>query len=89
MADMNPLADDSPGYPDITQGTISWLRNALDDDSVSADDNFLEVGGHSMMAIELSTWLKDQHGINLDIRQLFEESVGKAVAGAAPAEIGQ
>jgi mycobactin peptide synthetase MbtE len=79
-------ADDPARIPGITEATVSWLRNALDDDSVSADDNFLEIGGHSIMAMELGAWLKAEHGINLDIRQLFEENVGKAVVGGRAAE---
>jgi aryl carrier-like protein len=62
---------------------LSWLRRELSDDSIHAQDNFLDVGGHSMMAIELNTWLLERHGIETDLVELFQQPIGWAVAAAA------
>jgi aryl carrier-like protein len=62
---------------------LSWLRRELSDDGIHAQDNFLDVGGHSMMAIELNTWLLERHGIETDLVELFQQPIGWAVAAAA------
>ncbi|MGA8114941.1 MAG: phosphopantetheine-binding protein [Actinocatenispora sp.] len=69
---------------DLEARTLAWLREALEDPSISTDDNFLEIGGHSLMAMDLNAWLKETSGVEVDMRQLFEDSLGKAIAGAAP-----
>lgn len=69
---------------DLESQVIAWLRQELDDDSITGEDNFLDVGGHSMLAAELNGWLGDQRGVQLDIRRLFEDSLAKAVAEAQP-----
>jgi aryl carrier-like protein len=63
---------------------LSWLRDALEDQTVSADDNFLDIGGHSMMAIELNAWLSEKHGITVGLASLFRESIGTAIASSVP-----
>jgi acyl carrier protein len=79
---MNPAADDATGAAAIEASTLAWLGSALDDDSVSTEDNFLELGGHSLMAIELNIWMKETYGCELDVRLLFEDTLGKAIIGA-------
>lgn len=67
---------------DIEPATLAWIRAELEDDEITLEDNFLELGGHSMMAIELNSWVKERYGVQIDVRQLFEDTLGKAIASA-------
>jgi aryl carrier-like protein len=59
---------------------VKWLSEALDDPSISPGDNFLAVGGHSMMAFEFKTWLAEQHGVEVDLAELFQMPLHDALA---------
>jgi aryl carrier-like protein len=69
--------------PDHLTDVVSWLREALDDDTIAADDNFLAVGGHSLMAMSLNAWLVQRGGVAIDLPDLFQKSIRDAVAGAS------
>ena len=69
----------------ITQAALAWVREALEDGDITAEDNFLAVGGHSMMAIQLRSWLAETYGLDLDLPGLFQRSLGGAVSAALPA----
>ena len=59
----------------VTNDMVTWLRNVIQDDDITGDDKFLEAGGHSMMATQLSTWLADKHGVEIDIAVLFQSTI--------------
>ncbi|MBD2829717.1 acyl carrier protein [Streptomyces globisporus] len=44
------------------------------------EDNFLDLGGHSLLAMNLNTLVQQRFGHELDVRVLFEESLGSAIA---------
>ncbi len=48
-----------------------WAR-ALDMDSVGVDDNFFDLGGHSLIAVQIMTQLEKETGKRLPIAALFE-----------------
>jgi acyl carrier protein len=64
------------------RAAVEWLREALEDNSITADENFLALGGHSMMAIELKTWLEEHYGIDVGLAALFRKPLGGAIADA-------
>lgn len=39
---------------------------------ISADDDFFEIGGHSLLAPQLIVKLRDEFGLNIKLRNLFE-----------------
>jgi amino acid adenylation domain-containing protein len=49
-------------------------------DTVSADDNFFEIGGHSLLAMRLVAWLRSRHEVVLPLRTLFEFSTPESLA---------
>jgi len=63
---------------------VNWLRDALEDPALSAADNFLAVGGHSMMAIELNNRLAEKHGVTIGLADLFRKTIGDAIASSVP-----
>ncbi len=61
---------------------VAWVGEVLEESGVSAEDNFLDLGGHSVLALELSGRVKERFGVDLDIQILFENSIGEAFADA-------
>ncbi|HEY5314420.1 MAG TPA: non-ribosomal peptide synthetase [Pirellulales bacterium] len=47
------------------------VASLLNDASVSRDDNFFLLGGHSMLAAQLVTRVRDLFGVDVGLRQLF------------------
>jgi phosphopantetheine binding protein len=72
--------------PALLDPVLGWLRDRLEDPAIGPEDNFLEVGGHSLMAIQLNTWLATDHGRVVDPAALFEGSLRDAVGAAGPAD---
>jgi Phosphopantetheine attachment site len=71
---------------DVESATLAWLREKLEDPGIGPKDNFLEIGGHSLLAIELNTWLDAGYGRTLDVPTLFNESIKDAVVSAVPSD---
>ncbi|MEM9523600.1 MAG: acyl carrier protein [Pseudomonadota bacterium] len=68
----------------ITHDYVAWLSGILEE-TVSEDENFLDVGGNSMIAITLNGKLKKAHGFEIDLHTLFTMSVEDAIRTAADA----
>ena len=68
---------------EITDTTLEWAREFLEDPDVTAADNFLELGGHSMIAIELSARAEARFGAPYDMQVLFQKTLGDAAADLA------
>jgi aryl carrier-like protein len=61
---------------------VAWVGELLEESDLSAQDNFLDLGGHSVLALELSERVKKTLGVDLDMQILFERSIGEALADA-------
>jgi acyl carrier protein len=63
------------------------MRILLEDDEVEPDDNFFDVGGTSLLAIELISAIKDRAGVSLPlidvIRNPSPEGISRLVATCA------
>ncbi|WP_043726214.1 hypothetical protein [Kutzneria sp. 744] len=75
---------DQAGPADIETSAVAWLRAELDDPEITAGDNFLDVGGHSLTFSRLNKFLGESRGVVLDRRTTYEESLGSAAAKARP-----
>ena len=58
------------GDLEIRMGAI-WSE-LLNHDHISADDNFFEIGGHSLLAIQLISRIKDEFKIDIMLADLFK-----------------
>ena len=69
-----PAADDAsrgPRTPVEETLTAIWA-NVLGLDRVDLEDNFFEIGGHSLIAIRLMSRIRDEFGVELPLRSLFQ-----------------
>jgi Phosphopantetheine attachment site len=53
---------------------ISWMESLLER-PVNAGDNFLDVGGHSMLAISLNERIQNQFGLTLSMEHLYNATL--------------
>ncbi|MFP2934612.1 phosphopantetheine-binding protein, partial [Pyxidicoccus sp. 3LG] len=74
-----PAREDAPRGP-VEEKLAALWRERLGLEFVGRDDNFLEIGGNSLMAAQLLTQLRDTFGVNLPLAALFE---APTVAGIA------
>ncbi len=61
---------------------LSWVREALDDGDISGDDNFLDVGGNSLLAVELIDRYEKKYGKKISMLSLLQKSINNAVANS-------
>ncbi|KUF16717.1 MULTISPECIES: phosphopantetheine-binding protein [Streptomyces] len=65
---------------EIQKLVVDWLCEYLEIPEVSLTDNFLDLGGHSLLAMNINARVQQQYGQELDVKTLFEQSIGEAVA---------
>jgi acyl carrier protein len=78
---MNEMLHPSPTQ--VEQLTVQWVGEILDEPGVAAEDNFLELGGHSVLAVELAGRAQQHFGAEYDLLVLFERDLATAAAELA------
>ncbi len=77
-----------PGLPG-PEARTSLLRDlfaeVLESDPVSEDDNFFALGGHSLLATRLLNRVKDDFGVEVPLKSLFDHPTPAGLAGALDA----
>jgi hypothetical protein len=68
----------------VEQSAIEWLRTELDDREISGSDNFLDIGGHSLVFSRLNKFLAEEFGVVLDQQMTYSDPFSAAVAAARP-----
>ncbi|WP_434560951.1 acyl carrier protein [Pseudomonas sp. Z5-35] len=63
---------------DIAADYTAWIEEALES-PVAQDENFLDVGGNSMIALELNKRLRKKYNIEVSIEKLFNKSIADAI----------
>ncbi|MFH8660652.1 amino acid adenylation domain-containing protein [Streptomyces afghaniensis] len=69
-AEMSPLEGE----------VVTLLAEVLGVPGVAVDDNFFDIGGHSLLAIRLTTRLRERHGVQIDLNAFFDEPTARGVA---------
>ncbi|UAA37421.1 amino acid adenylation domain-containing protein [Paraneptunicella aestuarii] len=62
-------------------------RLSLSEDELGKESNFFEVGGHSLLAARIANDIRDEYGIALSVRAIFEHPVLSDLAGKIASEI--
>jgi amino acid adenylation domain-containing protein len=77
-----PQDDETFVHPSTpTQRALARIWGALLGlERVGAQDNFFQLGGHSLSATQMATRVHERFGINLELRAVFENPVLQALA---------
>ncbi|MGH3761339.1 hypothetical protein [Actinophytocola sp.] len=75
----NDHAADATSPTEVEESAVEWLRGELDDTNITGSDNFLDIGGYSLMFSRLNRFLRESHGIVLDMRATYAEPLNVAV----------
>ncbi|MER5507593.1 phosphopantetheine-binding protein [Streptomyces sp. NPDC002766] len=78
-----PDARIAPDAATVRRRTLEWVAEILEEPEVTEDDNFLDLGGHSMLALVLGERAKDAFGADYDLKTLFEGTLASAAAELA------
>ncbi len=75
-----------------TQAVISIWKELLGAERIDAADNFFELGGHSLLGTMVLARIREQFGVELSIRAIFEaptpQALGERIRASRPAEAG-
>ncbi|UJW29936.1 acyltransferase domain-containing protein [Saccharothrix sp. AJ9571] len=74
------------GEPDEVTAAVRriWVE-LIGHDRFSPDDNFLDLGGNSLTAVQMLTRLRDRFGVKLSLHSLFDHPTVNGIAGLVAA----
>jgi acyl carrier protein len=75
-------SDFEPPATVVEEALAKVWSELLDIRRIGRRDNFFEAGGHSMLAVQLVSQVRDRFGVNLSLKNLFERPT---IAGLAEA----
>jgi acyl carrier protein len=70
----------APAAGDTSAEICALFAELLGRPEVLPDDNFFDIGGHSLVAIKLLTRIRDTYGVELPLNELFTDPTARAVA---------
>ncbi len=74
---------DTDRITEIQELTVQWAAKVLEEPDVTPQDNFLDLGGHSILALRMSRYAKDRLGVDYDLMVLFEADLATAARDLA------
>jgi acyl carrier protein len=77
-------ASAQPGTPDEQKLATIW-KELLNIDEVHTSDNFFDVGGHSLMAVEMATRVQRETGVRLNLLDIANGTLATLAAELAAA----
>ena len=79
--------DATPIASPIGERLLIMVRQLLENDEVTADEDFFLAGGHSLLAMQLLTRLQKAFGVKLSLQQLFESPTVSKLAAIVEQEL--
>jgi len=83
---ISPVTDAAPSNT-IEDGVAKIWSELLRVDQVGVDDDFFDLGGHSLLLTQLATQIERVFGVSLSLRTIFETATVRGVAAAVTAEL--
>jgi thioesterase domain-containing protein/acyl carrier protein len=77
---LSPTSETTAGADSVERTLASWWQELLLLDHVELDDDFFEVGGHSLLGVQLFAKVKDTYGVDLALSTLFEARTVRLLA---------
>ncbi|WP_017539644.1 phosphopantetheine-binding protein [Nocardiopsis halophila] len=68
---------------EIRDLTVEWAARMLDAPDAEPEDNFVDLGGHSILALRMCRFAKERFGEEYDLMVLFESDLATAAADLA------
>ncbi|MER6949360.1 phosphopantetheine-binding protein [Nonomuraea sp. NPDC000554] len=72
--------NDQLSYPELCQHITEVWRDILHLDRIEPDQDFFDLGGHSLGAMRAAARLADDLGCDLSLRAIFEHRTIEALA---------
>ncbi|MFE2276705.1 phosphopantetheine-binding protein [Streptomyces sp. NPDC059454] len=63
---------------EVQRMTVEWAVALLDDPDVTPEDNFIDLGGHSVLALRMNRLAKERWGVEYDLMVLLESDLAAA-----------
>ncbi|RSS80759.1 phosphopantetheine-binding protein [Streptomyces sp. WAC06614] len=63
---------------EVRAATLRWVAELLEEPEVELEDGFLELGGHSALALQLGEYAKERFGDEYDLMVLFEKTLAES-----------
>jgi amino acid adenylation domain-containing protein len=76
---LETMAGEAPATP-IEETLLGMVRELLEREAVSADDNFFLVGGHSLLGMQLLVRVRQLYDVDLTLRELFASPTVRRMA---------
>jgi amino acid adenylation domain-containing protein len=73
-------ASAEPAETPVADRLLTLWRDAFERQDIEADDDFFELGGYSMLAIQLVDGIQEEFGVEISFLDLFEASTVTGVA---------
>lgn len=64
---------------EVSRAIELFLKKILEVDQVDLKDNFYDMGGNSLLAIQLITFINEQFGYNVSNKELFEMNFSEII----------
>jgi amino acid adenylation domain-containing protein len=71
----------------VEEALAEIWRQVLGVDRVGIDDDFFDLGGHSMLAVKMLAQVHDELGLELGLSAVFDHSTIRELAGSLTAEL--
>ena len=65
---------------DVEGAVVEILEDLLELDGIGLDDNFFDLGGHSLMAAQLVARLQSLFGVELPLLVIFDNPTAAGIA---------
>ena len=76
---LEAMAGEAPATP-IEETLLAMVRELLEREAISVDDNFFLIGGHSLLGMQLLVRVRQLYDVDLTLRELFASPTVRRMA---------